>query len=68
MRGFNSLRALYLFEEGEKLETLASDLDDKNAKKANSLRQTACYLRCEADEAESEYNNDVKQKQITKIN
>lgn len=68
MREFNSLRALYLFEEGEKLETLASDLEDKNAKKANSLRQAACYLRCEADEAESEYNNNKEQNQKIKIN
>lgn len=68
MRGFNCLRALYLFEEGEKLEILANNLEDKNAKKANSLRQAACYLRCDADEVEYEYNNQQQQKKFIKTN
>ena len=66
LRGFNSLRALYLFEEGEKLEALANTLEEKNSKRADSLRQSACYLRCEADEVEAEYNNDKKQKKFIK--
>ena len=32
MRGFNSLRALYLFEKGEKLEALANELEEKTGK------------------------------------
>lgn len=56
MRGFNSLRALYLFEKGERLEALANELEEKNGKKYDYYRQIACYFRCEADDVEAEYN------------
>lgn len=56
MRGFNSLRALYLFEKREKLETLANELEEKNCKCYDGYRQAACYLRCDADETEAQYN------------
>lgn len=69
MRGFNSLRALYLFEKGEKLEEKAAKIKESSStdpyinidpfEKAATYReymQEACYLRCCADEAEEEYN------------
>ena len=66
MRGFNSLRALYLFEKGEKLETLANELEEKNGKCYDDYRQTACYFRCDADEAESEYNKNHSKNSLVK--
>ena len=65
LRGFNSLRALYLFEKGEELEQLANDLDE-NDPKCLDYRQRACYLRCDADEVENEYNTKHKQYKKTK--
>lgn len=56
MRGFNSLRALYLFEQGEKLEQKAYELEQETGKNYDNYRQAACYLRCDADEAEFNYN------------
>ena len=55
MRGFKSLRALYLFHKSEKLETLANKLEEKTGKSYDDYRQAACYLRCDADMAEDEY-------------
>ena len=66
MRGFNSLRALYLFEKGEKLETLANELESKSDKCYDHYRQEACYLRCDADEEEAKYNKHNRQKQFIK--
>ena len=57
MRGFNSLRALYLFLEGEKFEQDANLYEKKYKKSYDHYRQAAAYLRSEADMAESEYNN-----------
>lgn len=65
LRGFNSLRALYLFEKGEMLEQLANDLDE-NDPKCLGYRQRACYLRCDADEVENEFNTKHKQYKKTK--
>lgn len=56
MRGFNSLRALYLFEKGEKLETLVNELEEKNGKCYDEYRKTACCLRWDAEEVEDKYN------------
>lgn len=56
MKGFNSLRALYLFEKGEKLEALANELEDKTGKCYDNYRKAACYLKCDADEVEAKYN------------
>lgn len=64
MRGFNSLRALYLFEKGEKLESEADKLEEKTGECHDSYRQAACFLRCEADMVEEEYNNNVKRKTL----
>ncbi len=55
MRGFTSLRALYLFEKGEKLELLADELESKTKECYDNYRQAACFLRCDADQAEDEY-------------
>lgn len=35
MKGFKSLRALYLFEKGEKLESLANELEEKTCVNTN---------------------------------
>ena len=56
MHGFNSLRALYLFEQSENLEIKAKDKENKTGQNYDNYRQAACYLRCEADIAEEEYN------------
>ena len=55
MRGFNSLRALHLFEKSEKLEQKGDQLIE-SGKNGYDYKQAACYLRCDADEAEAEYN------------
>lgn len=66
MRGFNSLRALYLFEQGEKLEAKANELEEKTGKCFDNYRQAACFLRCDADEAEEKYNKEKLVKKKTK--
>jgi len=66
MRGFNSVRALYLFNQGEELERKADKLEDrllndkslsreqvyKLSDTVNGYRQGACFRRCDADMAE----------------
>lgn len=66
MRGFKSLRALYLFEKGEKLEAKANELEEKTGKCYDNYRQYACYLRCDADMVEAE--NQAKRLIKTKTN
>ena len=66
MRGFNSLRALYLFEKGEKLENIANELEEKSDKCYDGYRQAACYIRCDADEAEFEYNKNHSKNSLVK--
>ena len=60
MRGFTCLRAAYLFEKAESLEEKANELEEKTGKIYGSYRQEACYLRCDADEAEAEYRSKCK--------
>lgn len=69
MKGFNSVRALYLFEQGEALERKADELEErllndksltreqiyKLSDTANGYRQSACFRRCDADMAEDEW-------------
>ena len=56
LRGFNSVRAWYLFEQGEEFEARANAIEEKDPDAScNDLRQIACYYRCEADEAEAAY-------------
>lgn len=76
MRGFNSLRALYLFEKGEQLEREARKLKDIYGDSAHYIdayteqktrayegyMQKACFLRCDADEAEQQYNEQKQNK------
>lgn len=63
MRGFTSLRALYLFEKSEKLEEKANQYEE-NTGIWYSYKQSACYLRCEADIAEDKYR---EQKILVKL-
>ncbi len=59
MRGFTSLRALYLFEKGEALESQATQLEETNGpdcQEAKEYRQMACFLRCDADAAEEKHS------------
>lgn len=66
MRGFNSVRALYLFNRSEEQEKIANELENKllNDKSLSGeefyklndrvcgYRQEACFTRCDADMAE----------------
>lgn len=63
MRGFTSLRALYLFEKSEKLEEKANQYEE-NTGIWYSYKQSACYLRCEADAAEDKHK---EQKILVKL-
>lgn len=63
MCGFTSVRARYLFDQGEQLEALADKKEAENPGKCyDSLRQSACFLRCDADMAEDEYKAQQKVK------
>ncbi|MBE6146837.1 MAG: hypothetical protein E7168_00725 [Firmicutes bacterium] len=62
MRGFQSLRALYLFEKSEELEQNALEIEETSRENADALRQVACYYRCDADEAEDKYKENCHQK------
>ena len=66
MRGFTSLRALYLFLKGEKLEEKADRLEKETGKCYDHLRQHACFYRCDADEAEYEYRKSHKKRILAK--
>ena len=60
MRGFNLLRALYLFEKAEKLEIKADELESKTGKYYYNYRQKACFLKCDAERLENEYRESHK--------
>lgn len=66
MKGFKSLRALYLYEMAEKLDDRASELEEKTGKCYDNCRQQACFFRCDADMAEDEYRMLEKQKVLMK--
>ncbi|MBR4231302.1 MAG: hypothetical protein IKR74_04005 [Bacilli bacterium] len=66
MRGFTSLRALYFFERGEKLEALANELEEKTGQCQDGYRQTACYLRCQADTIEEKYQRSLQEEKLTR--
>lgn len=61
MRGFTSLRALYLFEQSEQLGDYARTLGESHPNYCDYM-QYACWLRCDADEIESEYKDQEKTK------
>lgn len=65
MRGFNSIRAAYLFDESEKFEQKANKLEEAG-KCGDRYRQIACFIRCDADEAECEYRMKKIKKQKVK--
>ena len=54
MHGFQSLRAAYLFDEGEKIEAEAEKYD-QYSNRYSRLMQQAAFLRCDADMAEDRY-------------
>ena len=66
MCGFESLRALYLFQKSEKMETIADELEEKNVKCSAYYRQMASSLRWDADMAEYEYKKIRRDRQINK--
>lgn len=69
MCGFTSVRARYLFDQGEQLEALADRLEAENPGKCfDSYRQSACYRRCDADDAEAEYRAAQKLKKAKGVN
>lgn len=67
MRGFESLRALYIFEKGEKLEAKADELEEKTGECYDHYRQEACFFRCDADKVEEEYRRVNNQRKLAKI-
>lgn len=69
MCDFTSVRARYLFDQGEKLEALADKKEAENPGTCyDSLRQSACFLRCDADMAEEEYRAAQKVKKAKGVN
>lgn len=62
MKGFNSIRALYLFEKSEELERKADELEEKTGECYDAYRQSAAFLRCDADMVEEEYKDNSKRK------
>lgn len=65
MRGFKSLRAVYLFDRSEKFEQRANELEE-SGKSGDRYRQIACFLRCDADEADYEYRVNQRMKEKRK--
>lgn len=55
MHGFTSVRARYLFVKGEELEAYADEYEARTGKDGDDYRQSACFYRCDADEAERQY-------------
>ena len=67
MRGFKSLRALYLFEKGEKMQQKALELEKTTGKSYDYYKQMACNLRCEADMEDDKYKKLETPKKLIKI-
>ena len=69
MKGFNCLRALYIFEQANKLDYEADlILKSDNGREilSRGYRQYSSYLRSQADEVEAEYNENKKKKILIK--
>lgn len=64
MKGFRCLRALYLYEKGEKLIEQALLLENETGMCFDSYRQTACYLKCDADMIEENYIRTLSKNKI----
>lgn len=56
MKGFNSIRALYLFEESEKLQSLIDKQEKKSSEDCDYFRQKVEFLRNCAQKEEEKYN------------
>lgn len=66
MKGFSSLKALYLFEEGERLEEEAKKFQNTDLDSYIAYMQEASYRRCDADEEERKYKLSEKGKVYAK--
>jgi GTPase SAR1 family protein len=55
MRGFTSLKALRLFEKGEKIAAKAFELEETTGKNYDYMHLEAAGLRCQADDTEQEF-------------
>lgn len=68
MKGFNSLRALYLFEKAEELEKTADEMEARTRNNYNKYRQIACAFKADANSAEEKYNKEhyIKQLKLNK--
>ena len=66
MKGFKSLRAVYLFEKAEKLDAIADKLEKLKYDCYYFYRQDACYFRSTADRVENQYTELQGQKQLLK--
>jgi uncharacterized protein (DUF488 family) len=61
MKGFKSLRALYLYEKGLKKETQAEEIMNKAFTEMNQIRREALELRLQAINVEKEYKQSKKE-------
>ena len=55
MKGFTSLRALKYFEDANKIDDKAYELEDKSGKSYEGLHFVAASIRCHADDIEETY-------------
>ena len=60
MKGFTSLKALYLFEKGNKYDDIADKLEKEGNETSDSYRQMAAFLRSDADMEEDRYKSKQK--------
>lgn len=56
MKKFKSVRALYIFEKANTLDAKANKLEEETGNCYDNYRQTAAFLRSEADYVESIYS------------
>ena len=66
MRGFESLRALYIYEKGEKLEIKTKELEEKIDESLSDYQQIAYFLKYLANRIEEEYQKLKNPKEIVK--
>lgn len=63
LKGFECIQAYYMFEKSNKLDDEAYELE-KLGKESDSLRNQACFLRCDADMLEDEYKYRKRKKKV----
>ena len=66
MRGFTSLRALYLFEQSEELEEKADKYEQETGLHYNDFRQKAIFLRSSSESVEKMYRDHERNKILQK--